>query len=210
MIYINIYILFHWIFHSNHIVSPGFSHDLPLLNSRFIELCIREKMHGWLTLEQHQRCIPWLKIGLINVNHQIYQLSSGRWLIDFQGLHIGSGGDWNHGIWWFSHHIGNAIIPTDELIFFRGVGQPPTRGINPRGSDVPPGNDFAVTRVRVVLKQRQQGSIAVGGLEHFFIFPNSWDDDPIWLIFFRGLKPPISRDIVSFIHYETMRNLKSW
>ena len=30
----------------------------------------------------------------------------------------------------FSHillHIGNFIIPTDELIFFRGVGQPPTR-----------------------------------------------------------------------------------
>ena len=23
-------------------------------------------------------------------------------------------------------HIGNFIIPTDELIFFRGVGQPPT------------------------------------------------------------------------------------
>ena len=27
----------------------------------------------------------------------------------------------------FFHHIGNVIIPTDELIFFRGVGQPPTR-----------------------------------------------------------------------------------
>jgi len=27
----------------------------------------------------------------------------------------------------FSHHIGNVIIPTDELIFFRGVGIPPTR-----------------------------------------------------------------------------------
>ena len=26
-----------------------------------------------------------------------------------------------------SHHIGNVIIPTDELIFFRGVGIPPTR-----------------------------------------------------------------------------------
>ena len=26
----------------------------------------------------------------------------------------------------------------------------------------------------------------------FFVFPNSWDDDPIWLIFFRGLKPPTS------------------
>ena len=26
---------------------------------------------------------------------------------------------------YFSHHIGNVIIPTDELIFFRGVGIPP-------------------------------------------------------------------------------------
>ena len=26
-----------------------------------------------------------------------------------------------------SHHIGNFIIPTDELIFFIGVGIPPTR-----------------------------------------------------------------------------------
>jgi hypothetical protein len=24
-------------------------------------------------------------------------------------------------------YIGNVIIPTDELIFFRGVAQPPTR-----------------------------------------------------------------------------------
>ena len=34
--------------------------------------------------------------------------------------------------WWFGAffifpYIGNVIIPTDELIFFRGVGQPPTR-----------------------------------------------------------------------------------
>ena len=30
---------------------------------------------------------------------------------------------------YFSHHVGNVIIPTDELnpSFFRGVGQPPTR-----------------------------------------------------------------------------------
>ena len=30
-----------------------------------------------------------------------------------------------------------------------------------------------------------------GGLEHLepwnFMFPSSWDDDPIWLIFFRGV-----------------------
>ena len=35
--------------------------------------------------------------------------------------------------WWFGtlilcfHSVGNFIIPTDELIFFRGVGIPPTR-----------------------------------------------------------------------------------
>ena len=33
--------------------------------------------------------------------------------------------------WWFGTcffpYIGNVIIPTDELIFFRGVAQPPTR-----------------------------------------------------------------------------------
>jgi len=33
---------------------------------------------------------------------------------------------WNMAFMTF-HHIGNVIIPTDELIFFRGVGQPPTR-----------------------------------------------------------------------------------
>ena len=31
---------------------------------------------------------------------------------------------WN--IWIFFPYIRNVIIPTDELIFFRGVGQPPT------------------------------------------------------------------------------------
>ena len=30
--------------------------------------------------------------------------------------------------------------------------------------------------------------ILVGGLEHFF--PNSWNDDPIFHIFHKGLKPP--------------------
>ena len=37
-------------------------------------------------------------------------------------LYIWLGGDWNHGISWLSHHIGNFMIPTDEVIFFRGVG----------------------------------------------------------------------------------------
>jgi len=39
--------------------------------------------------------------------------------------------------WWFGtflmtfHILG--IIPTDELIFFRGVGQPPTRELSKNG-----------------------------------------------------------------------------
>ena len=35
------------------------------------------------------------------------------------------GGDWNHGIL-NDFPYGNFIMPTDELIFFRGVAQPPT------------------------------------------------------------------------------------
>jgi len=38
------------------------------------------------------------------------------------------GGDWNHGMDYdFPETVGNVIIPLDELIFFRGVGIPPTR-----------------------------------------------------------------------------------
>jgi hypothetical protein len=33
---------------------------------------------------------------------------------------------WWFGTWLLSFHILGMIIPTDELIFFRGVGQPPT------------------------------------------------------------------------------------
>ena len=33
---------------------------------------------------------------------------------------------WNHGILTDFPYIGNNLIPTDELIFFRGVGIPPT------------------------------------------------------------------------------------
>ena len=31
------------------------------------------------------------------------------------------------GLEHFFPYVGNVLIPTDELIFFRGVGQPPTR-----------------------------------------------------------------------------------
>jgi hypothetical protein len=34
-------------------------------------------------------------------------------------------GGLEHGFY-FSHHIENVMFPTDDVIFFRGVGQPPT------------------------------------------------------------------------------------
>ena len=45
--------------------------------------------------------------------------------------------------WWFGtffifHYIGNFIIPIDELIFFRWVGQPPTSHLTPRFANMEP------------------------------------------------------------------------
>ena len=38
-------------------------------------------------------------------------------------------GGLEHELFFIFTYIGNVIIPTDELIFFRGVGQPPTSNI---------------------------------------------------------------------------------
>jgi hypothetical protein len=46
--------------------------------------------------------------------HGDVKLPEGNWLVV-----------WN--MWIIFPYIGNVIIPTDELIFFRGVGQPPAR-----------------------------------------------------------------------------------
>ena len=42
-------------------------------------------------------------------------------------LHSSTISGWRFGTWILFFHILGIIIPTDELIFFRGVGQPPTR-----------------------------------------------------------------------------------
>ena len=43
-----------------------------------------------------------------------------------------------------------------------------------------------------------------------FIFPNSWDDDPIWIIFFRGLKPSISEPVRQNFQPRKWRISKAW
>ena len=59
-------------------------------------------------------------------------VSLGRWWGDMKNS---AGPGWIHDMstgWWFGtfglfvHSVGNFIIPTDEVICFRGVGQPPT------------------------------------------------------------------------------------
>ena len=42
----------------------------------------------------------------------------------------------------------------------------------------------------------------VGGFKHFVIFPNSWDDIPIWLIFFRGVETTNQMVLVEMIFVE--------
>ena len=69
----------------------------------------------------------------------------GKWVIShgIKNRIVGSEWDYNGMIiyiyiyiagWWFGTmefydfpYIGNVIIPIDEVIFFRGVGQPPAR-----------------------------------------------------------------------------------
>jgi hypothetical protein len=53
--------------------------------------------------------------------------------------------------WWFGTmefydfpYIGNVIIPTDEVIFFRGIGQPPT-SITGLPSGLPSGKTWKTT-----------------------------------------------------------------
>jgi len=49
------------------------------------------------------------------------------WLVGIQ-IHLGT--ELVGGVEHFFPYIGNIIIPTDELIFFRGVSIPPTREIS--------------------------------------------------------------------------------
>ena len=74
--------------------------------------------------------------------------------------------------WWFGtsfffHPVGNVIIPTDELIFFRGVGQPPTSWCFPvisrcelrtPSASVPPSPPSAALRPWAALRPSPAGA----------------------------------------------------
>ena len=74
--------------------------------------------HGWW----HWRGIMLVPYSVMGYDYKLpYRVIMGYISCDLYTLYL-VGGDWNHGISWLSHHIGNFMIPTDEVIFFRGVG----------------------------------------------------------------------------------------
>ena len=94
-------------------------------NNCNLSRCLVRGLHHWMFCCPHTH--TWT--SLIEEHVYIATLRSpSAW------FHVGSSENvwlvvWN--MFYFSHHIGNVIIPTDELIFFRGVGIPPTRCCTP-------------------------------------------------------------------------------
>ena len=77
-------------------------------------------------------------------------------------------GGLEHEWYCFSHHIGNFIIPTDELTpsFFRGVGQPPTRWDNQGpgiSSDFSRFLDFSFWGMPLLCRRSTSSAFRVGG-----------------------------------------------
>ena len=70
-------------------------------------------------MEAFGTAVPQATGGPVSASHQIFKHMPWIYLV---------GGDWITWLDCFSRLIGNGIIfPIDELIFFRGVGIPPTR-----------------------------------------------------------------------------------
>jgi len=82
--------------------------------------------------DQHFECGPQPRCHLCRAallrtgTHLETGENQNRWEVDVP-LKMVSIADWWFGTWLSCFHsVGNVIIPTDELIFFRGVGIPPT------------------------------------------------------------------------------------
>ena len=65
------------------------------------------------------------KVCLLSTSFNKQAISSSQIKIQTNNQLMLSVGGLEHGFY-FSIYFGNVIIPTDELIFFRGVGIPPT------------------------------------------------------------------------------------
>ena len=75
-------------------------------------LMIRQQIPGWPTLDCHR---TWMNLGT-----WAQRFLPSFYIILHHCLVV------SNMKFWLSHSVGNVIIPTDELIFFRGLGIPPT------------------------------------------------------------------------------------
>ena len=103
----------------------GYSHGEAGVSRRVPESFFRD-LAGWSAWRRVDCAIfsGWWFGFFLNVN--IYQLLMA-YINIYQ--HISTITGWWFGcchFWHFPRNIGNVIIPIDELIFFRGVAQPPT------------------------------------------------------------------------------------
>ena len=98
--------------------------DLPIRNGgyfHFVMLTVTSKLvHGCGICPIHKDRFPRIAPRILTKVSQVWQL--GTYLIG--GLE-----PWNFMTF---HSVGNFIIPSDELIFFRGVGEKPPTSIYSR------------------------------------------------------------------------------
>ena len=80
-------------------------------------------------------------------------------------------------IFYFPFHISDAILPIDELIFFRGVGQPPTRSVSKEPSRAMPSLQSAL-RIQEKPAAMAVKLLAALGLWVWLPVSESWQ---IWL-----------------------------
>ena len=100
----------------------------------------------------------------------------------YYDVHFHLVGGLEHGFY-FPLHIWDVILPIDELIFFKMVIAPPTSleiGYNGISMAYEGGFNQEIYNIYIYIW------LVVWNMA--FIFPNSWDDDPIWRthIFQRG------------------------
>ena len=99
-----------------------------VLNSKHIITIILSYLHAIILPQYYPRDFRIMKLVSLYVLHIVYYhimtiLSRYYHIIpSYIILHLVGGLE--HFL--FFHSVGNVIIPTDEVIFFRGVGQPPT------------------------------------------------------------------------------------
>ena len=113
---------FVWIMSAKHLVTLGSDfHGVCLSTASNVHLKIGPKSHGSSPHEKliilgSEKCQWKITIEIVDLPINSMVISHYLYLV----------GGFKHEVY-FPFHIWDVILPIDELIFFRGVGIPPTR-----------------------------------------------------------------------------------